>query len=135
MKNMTFLHCILSFESTSSKICAIQPLYISFYFLMFLLAFTSADIIFHNIRLTIFQIFLDILFLYNISQYFITSFCINRQKDLPKTHGRQPPQNPPLYTTHTHNATSSNTDTQHCCDVTMETSNKILLQLTITIRH
>ena len=51
------LHFISSFEGTSCK-NLYDKATISFYFLMFLLAFTSADMIFHNIRLTIFKIFI-----------------------------------------------------------------------------
>ena len=45
--NMLFLHCISGFEGTSFK-KIVRYSHQTFYFMLFLLVFTSADIIFHN---------------------------------------------------------------------------------------
>ena len=54
MKNTLFLHCISSFEGTSSKNCS--HWIFNFLFFFYILAFTSADIIFSQIFKTSFNI-------------------------------------------------------------------------------
>ena len=68
---MSFLHCISSFGGII-KICKIQPPDF-FYLLLFLLAFTSADIIFHKF-LKLHSAYLRNRFLSQIFDELITNF-------------------------------------------------------------